>query len=328
MLEFLSRFLAEVVFDIGTVCILVMLLSKEGKKWKIMSVVFFAVISVPYLSQKNFFTVWLIPFWFLLIPVGVFLLFKNAKTYAYHIALNPPTKTNQQTVEPSKNGLAKRLKNLENLNIFLMGTVLVLAVAVYFRQSLMVLQVPFFLLGVVSLFVIGVFFFMSDKNSINRKLSVNMITFLLSSYVITMYAFLNLLLFLFAYFSLSLLNSSIISSVMIGVFFMMVEYVLLRIERELVSSEPSHSLCEQYSRYFSMNSRINLLLILVLSDTPLFYSMFLEQNMTYAIWWTYGFTIFITFEFINTLRHNLDFKMKTRLLERQNVQEELDKLNK
>jgi len=216
MLEFLSRFLAEVVLDIAIMCLFLMLISKEGKKWKKMSGGFLAVTSVLYLSQRVFFSIWLIPIWFLLIPVGIFLFFKNAKTYAYYLTLNPP-KRNQQTVEQSKNKLATRLKSLENLNYFLFAIVSVLAVAAYFHESLMILQVPFFLSGIVALFGIGIFFSMSDKNSINRKLRVNLITFLVSSYVITIYAFLNLLLFLYAYFSVSLLNSSIGSSLMLGV---------------------------------------------------------------------------------------------------------------
>jgi hypothetical protein len=327
MLEFLERFLAEVVLDIAIMCLFLLFLYKEGRKWKEISGGFFAVTLVLYLSQRDLFSIWLIPIWFLLAPSGIFLLFKNAKIYVYYLTLNP-IKKNQQTVEQSKKSLATRLKNLENFNYFLLGTLLILAVVAYLHKSLMILQVPFLLSGIVALFIIGIFFFMSDKNSINRKLKVNLITFLVSSYVVTVFAFLNLLLFLYAYLSVTLLNSSIFSSLTLGVFFVLVDNVLLRVERAMLSSETSRSLRKQYSRYYSANARVNLLLMLILSDTPLFYGMFLEQNMTTAIWWTYGFTIFITFQFINTLRHSLEFRMKTGLLERQKVQEELDKLNK
>lgn len=327
MLEFLERFLAEVVLDIAIMCLFLMFFYKEGKKWKEISGVFLAVTSVLYLSQRNFSSIWLIPIWFLLTPIGIFLLFKNAKIYAYYLTLNP-IKRNQQTVEQSKKSLATRLKSLENLNCFLLAGILLLAVVVLLHESLMILQVPFILSGVVALFAIGIFFFMNDKNSTNRRLRVNLITFLISSYVVTIYAFVNLLLFLYAYLSLSLLNSSIFSSLILGVFFVLIDNVLLRVERAILSSEANHSLCEQYSGYYGTNAKVNLLLILILSDTPLFYGMFLEQNMTTAIWWTYGFTIFLSFQFINTLRHNLEFKMKTGLLEREKVQEELAKFSK
>jgi hypothetical protein len=327
MLEFFSRFLAEVVLDIALMCLFLMSFYKEGRKWKELSVGFLVVTSVFYLSQRDFFSIWDIPIWCLLIPIGIILLFKNAKIYAYNLALNP-IKRNQQTVGQPKNMLTKTLKSLENLNFFLFTVVSVLAVAAYFHGSLMVLQVPLFLSGIFALFGIGIFFFMSDKNSINRKLKVNLITFLASSYVITIYAFINLLLWLTAYFSVNLLYSSIGSSLMLGVFFILVEQVLLRIEREVVSSEPNRSLCEQFSKYYGANAKINLFLVVILSDTPLFYSMFLEQDMTTAIMWTCGFVIFITFQFIKTLRENLDFTIKTGLLDRQKVQEELDRIIK
>jgi hypothetical protein len=326
MLEFLERFLAEVALDIAVTCLFLMFIYKEGRKWKKTSVGFTAITSVLYLSQRDFFSIWLIPIWFLLTPIGIFILFKNIKISAYYLTLNP-FKRSQKTAEQPKKNLSIRLKSLENLNYFLLGTVLVLAVAAYFHESLLILQVPIFLSGIVALFVIGIFFFMSDRNSVNRKLRVNVITFLVSSYLVMIYAFLNLLLFLYGYLSVSLLNSSIYSSIILGVFFVLVEKVLLLIERPIISSETNRSLGEQYSRYFDANATISLLLILILSDAPLFYGMFLEQNITTAIAWTYFFTIFISIQFLNTLRHSLDFKMQTGLLERQKVQEEFDRFS-
>jgi hypothetical protein len=89
MLEFLERFLAEVVLDIAIMCLFLMFFYKEGKKWKEISGGFFAITFVLYLSQRDFFSIWLIPIWFLLAPSGIFLLFKNAKIYAYYLTLNP-----------------------------------------------------------------------------------------------------------------------------------------------------------------------------------------------------------------------------------------------
>lgn len=151
MLEFLERFLAEVVLDIAIMCLFLLFLYKEGRKWKEISGGFFAVTLVLYLSQRDLFSIWLIPIWFLLAPSGIFLLFKNAKIYVYYLTLNP-IKKNQQTVEQSKKSLATRLKNLENFNYFLLGTLLILAVVAYLHKSLMILQVPFLLSGIVAFF--------------------------------------------------------------------------------------------------------------------------------------------------------------------------------
>ena len=190
MFEFLEMFLAEVVLSIALVCFSLMFFYKKGWKWKIFSLVFLAVVSPFYLSQRDFFFNWLIPIWLFLTPIGVFILLKNIKINAYYSVLNP-TKPSKKHIEKTKKRLSSKLKMFEGLTYFLFATILICILSFSFHESLKILQFPLQLVGVIVLFAIALFYFLSDKNSPKRKLRVILITFLSSSYFAMMYLFLT-----------------------------------------------------------------------------------------------------------------------------------------
>ena len=324
MFEFLEMFLAEVVLSIALVCFSLMFFYKKGRKWKIFSLVFLAVVSPFYLSQRDFFFNWLIPIWLFLTPIGVFILLKNIKINAYYSVLNP-TRPSKKHIEKTKKRLSSKLKMFEGLTYFLFATILICILSFSFHESLKILQFPLQLVGVIVLFAVALFYFLSDKNSPKRKLRVILITFLSSSYFAMMYLFLNLILYLYVYLSLTLFHSMLYATMVLGVFFILVEQALLSLKTSIISSERNRSLGEIFSRYFMANVIISLLLILIFSDALVVYSMFLEQSIETMILWTYPFLIFISFFYMNALRDNLEFKMQIGVFERQTLEDELDR---
>lgn len=244
---------------------------------------------------------------------------------AYHLALNP-IKQSKKTDKQTKKDPLLAFEKFGNLNKFLFATILVLALSFSFHKSLEILQVPLMLFGMIALFIIGIFFFMSDKSTPNQELRVNIVTFLVSCYLIMTYAFLTLFLFLYAYFSINLFYSAVGSAVLVGVLFILVEHVLLLLKSSIIYSKKRASLGKIFSKYFRVNVIISLIITLTLSDLPIIYSMFLEQSIEKMIMWTYPFFIFISFTSRNALRENLEFNLKIGLLKRTTIEEELEKL--
>ena len=325
MLEFLESFLAEVVLSIAILCFMLAFRYRKGRKWKMLSFVFLVAISPFYLRWMDFLSSWLIPIWLLLTLVGFFILVKNIKISAYYLVLNP-TKPSKKPIEKTKKKLSSKLKMFEGLTYFLFATILVSILSFSFHESLEILQVPLQLVGIIVLFAIAIFYFLSDKNSPNRKLRVSLITFLVSSYVIMTYAFLHLMLFLYVYLSINLVYSSICATVMLGAFLFLVEHALLLLKPSIISSERKRSLSETFLRYSMANTIISLILVLILSDTLLLYIMFLEQSIEMMIVWTFPFFGFISGFYMNALRNNLEFKMQIGLLERSKLEQELNRL--
>jgi hypothetical protein len=327
MPEFLVNFLAEVGLSIALLCLTYAFLYKGGRRWKMLSLVFLAVVSPFYLSQKDFFSIWLIPVWLFLTPIGIFILLRNIKISAYNFVLNSSKlKPRKKPVEKKSKELSRKLKSFEQLTYILFATIFVNILSLSFHKSLEFLQVPLQLMGTVILFAIAIFYTLADKNSTKSRLRATLISFLSSSYVTMSYAFLNLILYLYAYLSISLFYSTMIATFVLGVFFVLAEHALLSIKRSIISAERDLSISESFSRYFNANTIISLILILVFSDSLVVYSMFLEQSIETMIMWTYLFFIFISGFYLNFLRTNLEFKVQIGLIERPKLEEEFNRL--
>lgn len=328
---FLENFLAEVGLSIAIACTIFAFFYKGGLKWKILSYVFLAVISPFYLKLNPDFPFLQIPqfslilIWVVLIPVGIFVLFKNLKITAYYLVLNP-IRPDNKPIKKTKKKLSTKLKMFENLTIFLFATILANITVLSLHKSLEIFQLPLQLVGTILLVAIGIFYYLSEKNSLKRRMRVTLITFLSSIYVIMAYFFLNLILHLYTYLSISLLNSTLYSTLVLVAFFLLVEYALRSLKSTIISSEKNRSIGETFSKYFIGNAIISLLLILVFSDAVVIYSMFLEESILAMILWTGPFIFFIAGFYMNALRINLEFKTQIGLLERPKLEEELNRL--
>jgi hypothetical protein len=325
MLNFLLNFTLEVALSIAFSCIFLMFTYK-GEKWRIFSLAFLLVVTPLYLSQMDLVSIWMVVLSLSVIPFGVVILYKNIKASAYHLALNPSEKNDKK--EKSTKNLSKRLNGFEKLNGLLLGAMFGLIIVVPFQEAYQILQIPLFLIGIISLFGIAIYFSMSDRNNQIEKLRLNLKTFLVVSYFIMGYSFLDLFLFLNTSLSFSLLRSLIFATLIIGIVFLLVEHALSMIQKSILVTERNRSLAKTYFRFYTLHIIIGLLLTLVFSDAPVVYGMFLEQDIGQMIVWTGPFFFFISFLSREMLRKKLEFGMQVGLLERKIIEDEFRKLSK
>jgi hypothetical protein len=323
MTEYLVRFLAEVGLSISISCLMLILFSKKGGKWTGGAIVFLLFMTTFYINQIPF--VWAISAWLLLLPFGFLILFKNTKACSYYFVLNN-LEENPDNKKEKKKELSTRLKKLDGYNTVLLTSLTGLLIVVFLNGNFAIFQVPLFIIGFSVLLGLSYFFFTSDKNSLNRKLNVNLLTFMVSLYFIMSYLFLNMLFYLYADFGFSLFYSSIFASVVIGGISLLMENELLRIQKAILVSEKNRSLAEIFSKYYKAMVIVSFLLILILSDTPLAYQTIVNEDIGMMLQWMGPFFMFLSFYSMKGLANYYKFQLDAGLLEKTNLENEFRKL--
>lgn len=325
MTEFLVSFLAEIGLDIGIISLTMLRFGKWGK-WKSASILLLVVLTPFYIKQDL--PIWVIVPWLLIISVGSIILTRLTIFSAYHSALFESNKKskNDKIKEPAKDALSKTIKKLEKYNSFVLLSVALSVTVVVLNSRLEILQAPLLVVGVVSLLALAFYFIMSDKETLSQKLQINLNVFLVSTYFVTSYLFIDILFFLFAYLSLSLYYSSIFATVVLGASLILTERMLLKVKKAIPSSE-NQTNAKIFSRLFKIKVAVNVLLLVLLSDIPLVYSILLEQNIQNMILWTLPFVAFLAYTSMNALKIDLEFQMQMGLENRKNFEKIYSKMS-
>lgn len=326
MTEFLIQFLAEIGLGIGITSLTMFQFGKWGK-WKSVALIFMLVLTPFYINQDL--PSWEIIVWLLIVTLGAIILIKLTVYSAYYLALfgfGKKSKDNKRK-EPAKDALSKTVKKLESYNSFVLLSVALSVIVVILNSQLEILQVPLLVVGLIGLMVIAFRFTMGDKETLDQKLRLNLTVFLVSMYFVGSYLFIDTLFFFYSYLSVSLYYSSIFSTIVLGAFFVLTEQMLLKVKKAIPSLGKDHKNAETFSRLFKIKVIVNVLLIVFLSDIPLVYSMFVEQNIQTMILWTFPFILFLSYQSMNALRINLEFQMQMGMETRENLERKLEKMS-
>ncbi|MCW4011286.1 MAG: hypothetical protein NWF05_11835 [Candidatus Bathyarchaeota archaeon] len=324
MTDFLVNFLAEIGLGIG-ITSLTMFQFGQRSKWKPFAIIFLLLLSPFYINQGL--PSWVIIAWLAIIAVGTFFLVRITIGSAYHLALFGKASKENKRKEPAKDALSKTVKKLENYILFILLPVGLLVVVVMLKSPFEILQVPLLAVGLICLMAIFFCFIMGDKETLNKKLKLNLTVFLVLTYFVMGYLFVDLFYFFYAYLSSSIHHSAIFSTIILGALFVLIEQMLLKVKKDIPSLVKNHTLAETFSRLFKVNIVTNVLLMVFLSDIPLVYSMFVEQNIQLMIMWTFPFIAFLSYQSMKALRIDLEFQLQMGLAQREELEDKLKKLS-
>jgi hypothetical protein len=324
-MTFLVNFLAEIGLGIGITSLTMFQFGKWGK-WKSGALLLMLVLTPFYLNQNL--PIWVIIPWLLIISVGTIILVRLTVCSAYHSALFGfgPKAKDEKSTEPAKDALSKTVKKLESYNSFVLLSVALSVIVVILNSRFEIFQVPLLVIGLIGLMALAFFFMMGNKETLNQRLRLNLIVFLVSMYFVMSYLFIDTLFFFYGYLSASLYYSSILSTVVLGAFFILTEQMLLKVKRAIPSLGEDHSNAETFSKLFKTKVVVNVLLMVFLSDVPLAYSMLIEQNIQMMILWTFPFIAFLSYQSMNALRIDLEFRLQMGIEKRENLESKLEKM--
>lgn len=287
--------------------------------------------------------------------IGILVCNKVVKggSYIRALQLTEPKSESQRTKrnKKDKESFSRRLAQLKHINEGMILSVIVSVIASVFLityQGFGLYQMPLFLFGSVASIAIFFYFTLNDKKAIDKRLRVNLRVFIILTYILMAYAFIDALFYLYVYSPLRLYESSVIASLMVAVVFACSEYVITMVRKSIIFSikadeqksvdsannqksrkkpEPlPKSIPAIFAKYSNLNSLIGLSAVVILCDAPMVYSIVVEQNLQIMLSWTQPFFIFFLGYAISTFANNLEFQINTDLLNRSDLMKKIRKI--